>query len=112
MTERQHAVSGPLACYANGFRQVLASLGYDKRRASKHLGLLVDLSGWLEDEGLAPAELIGPEVTQFLDALADRCRFGLSQVALNAELIAVDRECNRSTEFLGAILEFSTEGTK
>jgi integrase/recombinase XerD len=67
MTERQHAVSGPLAYYANGFRQVLASLGYDKRRASKHLGLLVDLSGWLEDEGLAPAELIGPEVTQFLE---------------------------------------------
>src|ERR1035437_2730360 len=67
MTERQHAVSGPLACYANGFRQGLASLGDDKRRASKHLCLLVDLSGWLEDEGLPPAELIGPEVTQFLE---------------------------------------------
>jgi excisionase family DNA binding protein len=51
-----------------------------------------------------------PEATQFLEAIAGRCHFGLAQVALNTEILVLDRECKRSPEFAGAFLEFSTPG--
>ena len=67
MTDRHGAMSGPLACYAKGFGDELASLGYDKRRANSHLDLLADLSNWLKHEGLDTAELTGLRVAQFLE---------------------------------------------
>jgi integrase/recombinase XerD len=72
MKDSHCAVGGPLARYEQGFREELASLGYGKRRASSHLGLLADLSGWLNDEGLAPAELTVRRVTQFLGVRRER----------------------------------------
>jgi site-specific recombinase XerD len=60
-------VSGPLACYARGFADELAGLGYDKRRAASHLDLLADLSDWLKGEGFLPEELTQPRVAQFLE---------------------------------------------
>lgn len=68
MTDRHGVVSEPLSAHEPGFREELAALGYDKRRADSHLDLLADLSGWLQDEGLASAELTEPRVTQFLGA--------------------------------------------
>jgi site-specific recombinase XerD len=49
-----------------GFRERLADLGYDERRARVHHDLLTDLSAWLEGEGLAAAELTDARVAQFL----------------------------------------------
>ena len=66
MTKRLGGGSGPLACHAKGFGGKLVSLGYDKRRADSHLGLLADLSDWLEGQGLAVGELTEPRVAEFL----------------------------------------------
>jgi len=72
MTDRHAAVSGPLACWAKGFGEELAGLGYGKPRAGVHLDLLGDLSEWLEHEGLAAAELTQVRVLEFLGHRRDR----------------------------------------
>jgi hypothetical protein len=86
----------------------------DFARAVEHLnaaqdGYLAALAA-IGDVYEEQAADLPPEMIEFLGALADRCHFGLAQVALNSELLAVDRECQRSPELLGAVLEFSTEG--
>jgi hypothetical protein len=66
MTKRQIEMGGPLAGYADGFTQRLAGLGYGRQRTQCHLGLLFDLSGWLELEGLTPAGFAEPQLARFL----------------------------------------------
>ena len=74
MMDRRGEASGPLACFARGFGEELAGLGYDKRRANVHVDLLADLSEWLTSEGLAATELTEPRVAQFLGVRRDRGR--------------------------------------
>ena len=59
-------VRGPLAVCAAGFAAELERLGYSRTGTRQQLGLLADLSGWLDAEGLAPAELAAGQVTRFL----------------------------------------------
>ena len=74
MMDRRGEASGPLACFARGFGEELAGLGYDKRRANVHVDLLADLSEWLMSEGLAATELTEPRVARFLGVRRDRGR--------------------------------------
>ena len=59
-------VGGPLATYANGFREELARLGYSSSPAAGHLQLMAHLSRWLADRDLDPGELTAGLVEQFL----------------------------------------------
>ena len=61
-------VSGPLACYAEGFSSELARLGYTALSASKQLHLMAHLSRWLATEDLGAADLNVECVTMFLEA--------------------------------------------
>jgi integrase/recombinase XerD len=61
-------VSGPLAEYAAGFAAYLAGAGYRPLSAANQVRLLAHLSRWLEDRGLAPGELTGQRVREFLAA--------------------------------------------
>lgn len=72
MTDRHGPADGPLACHEPGFREELSGLGYGKRRADSHLDLLGDLSCWLEEQRLSPAELTAARVTQFLAVRRER----------------------------------------
>lgn len=62
-------VTGPLECYAPGYRSELARLGYSRWTASAHMYLAADVSGWLDKCNLMPADLGSLCVGQFL---ADR----------------------------------------
>lgn len=68
MSRRCGIMRGPLASHAAGFGDELQHLGYSGAGARSHLVLLGDLSGWLEDEGLAPAELTAGQMARFLHA--------------------------------------------
>jgi integrase/recombinase XerD len=59
---------GPLGSHVAGFRAQMARLGYTPRYCRDHAYVLVHLSRWLEDEGLAPAELTAERVTRFAQA--------------------------------------------
>ena len=61
-------VSGPLAEYAAGFAGFLAEAGYTPLSAANQVRVLAHLSRWLEDGGLAPGELTGQRVREFLAA--------------------------------------------
>jgi integrase/recombinase XerD len=56
-TRRTGSPSGSLAEHGPGFRGYLFELGYSASAAKKHLQLLVDLSRWLEREGIFADEL-------------------------------------------------------
>jgi hypothetical protein len=59
-------VRGPLAGCAAGFAAELGRRGYSRTGERQQLGLLADLSGWLDAAGLAPAGLAGGQVARFL----------------------------------------------
>jgi integrase/recombinase XerD len=61
-------VRGPLAAYAAGFAVYLAGAGYAPLSAANQVRVLAHLSRWLEDRGLAPGELTGARVREFLAA--------------------------------------------
>jgi integrase len=56
-TRRTSSPSGSLAEYGLGFRGYLVELGYSVSAAKKHLLLLMELSRWLEREGISTGEL-------------------------------------------------------
>ena len=75
MDSRDHArrpgrivVAGPLAPFADGVRQDLASRGYALDTVTYHVHLPADLSGWLAGRGLAAADLTGEAAGGFLRA--------------------------------------------
>ena len=68
MSDRRDGVGGPLGFLAEGFERELKRLGYKPGAASAQLGLLADLSRWLEDEGIPAAALTGGRVVDFLAA--------------------------------------------
>jgi site-specific recombinase XerD len=62
-------VTGPLESYAAGHRKELTRLGYSPWTASAHMHLAADVSRWLGERELAPADFSSVRVKQFL---ADR----------------------------------------
>lgn len=61
-------VSGPLAPYADGFRDDLGGWGYAARSIGGQMRLVAHLSTWLEDQALPVAEMTGQVVDSFLRA--------------------------------------------
>jgi site-specific recombinase XerD len=70
---RRVVVSGPLARFADGLREVLAGQGYASDTVTDHVHLLADLSGWLGSQQLDAAGLTEEKAGQFL---RDRRRRG------------------------------------
>jgi integrase/recombinase XerD len=68
----QVTVSGPLACYAEGFSSELARLGYTALSAGMQLHLMAHLSRWLASEDLGAADLNVECTTRFLEARRDQ----------------------------------------
>lgn len=63
-------VNGPLVCYAQGFGDELAGLGYTPLSAVKQLNLMAHLSRWLSGEDLGAADLSVENTTRFLEVRA------------------------------------------
>src|SRR5712692_8771791 len=61
-------VTGPLAEYADGFREELIRQGYQQTSAANHLYLLAHMSRWMVSQGLNPGELTPARVEEFLGA--------------------------------------------
>ena len=61
-------VRGPLAPYAEGFREDLLGQGYSWGSAAHQIHLMAHLSRWLEAQGLGPAALDEHLTRQFLAA--------------------------------------------
>ena len=59
-------VTGPLQCYADGYRRELARQGYSPWTTIAHVYLMAHLSRWLTDEQLTPVELNAARVAAFL----------------------------------------------
>lgn len=68
MSDRCAEVRGPLGSLVEGFETELRRLGYKPPSASRQLGLLAELSEWLEDEGVAPSELTTERLAVFVGA--------------------------------------------
>jgi len=60
------SIDGPLAPYAPGFRVALARLGYASRSALTLIGLMGELSCWLEGRRLDASELTPETVVDFV----------------------------------------------
>jgi hypothetical protein len=76
-------VTGPLACYAEGFREELLGQGYTQGSAAKQIYLMVHVSRWLEARGLDAAALDDRLAGRFLAARrADGYAALLSPLAL------------------------------
>lgn len=73
--------SGPLAPYATGLRQELASLGYAASSAANLLQLAAHLSRWLEGAGIGGSEATQDVLDRFL---SDRRRRYTNQVSARA----------------------------
>ena len=66
-------MTGPLARYAEGFREELSGQGYTQGSAAHQIHLMAHLSRWLEAQDLGPAALDECLVSQFVAA---RCAGG------------------------------------
>ena len=76
-------VRGPLAEYATGFAEFLAGRGYAQGSVSQQLGLISQLSRWLDAEGLGVEGLTELEAERFLAARRARgVRLFRSRLAL------------------------------
>ena len=72
-------VAAPLEGDAVGYRKELARLGYSGSKAADHLRVMADLSGWLSESGLEPAELDSARLDRFLaDRRSRGCSFPLT----------------------------------
>src|SRR6266702_1340497 len=61
-------VYGPLACYAEGFRQALLGQGYTEGSAARQVHLMAHVSRWLAAQDLQPADLDDCAVGRFVAA--------------------------------------------
>jgi integrase/recombinase XerD len=61
-------VTGPLARYAEGFREELSGQGYAQGSAAHQIHLMAHLSRWLAARGLGPAALDECLISQFVAA--------------------------------------------
>lgn len=69
-------VAGPLAGYAEGFAAELRGRRYSEVSARKQLHLFSQLSRWLGQTGIGPAELTGLQVSRFLRARTEAAPTG------------------------------------
>ena len=67
-------VRGPLATYADGFAEFLASQGYTAGSVRLQMHLVAQLSRWMEVERLEVGELSGVEAERFMAARRARVR--------------------------------------
>lgn len=67
-------VRGPLATYADGFAEFLASQGYTAGSVRLQMHLVAQLSRWMEVERLDVGELSGVEAERFMAARRARVR--------------------------------------
>jgi hypothetical protein len=76
-------VSGPLGPYAEGFRLELAAKTCHPQVIGRHVGLMAELSVWLEDQDLSADALVAEVVQEFVRARrAAGCRDLVSVVAV------------------------------
>ncbi len=61
-------VTGPLALYADGFRQDLAVQGYKVQPRDRNLRTLAHVSRWMASRGLSVGELTPGRLEEFLEA--------------------------------------------
>lgn len=61
-------VTGPLACYADGFREHLLGQGYTRGSAAHQIHLMAHVSRWLVAQDLEPADLADRHIEVFLAA--------------------------------------------
>jgi integrase/recombinase XerD len=61
-------VSGPLAAYAEGFRDDLLAAGYTWGSAAKQIHLMAHVSRWLDVHRLEPGDLVDVVVESFVEA--------------------------------------------
>ena len=66
MSGAHMGVPGPLGAFVEGFRVELAGLGYSPRSFEAQFRLVRHLSGWLEGQGLATADLADEVLGQFV----------------------------------------------
>lgn len=87
MSDRRVVDGGPLGVVAESFETELRRLGYKPGVARSQLGLLDDLSRWLDEEGIAPAELTRERVAEFVGVRRreGRARF-ISQMGMSTLL--------------------------
>jgi integrase/recombinase XerD len=87
MNSRNVGLIGPLADHAPGFRKALAERRYSDRSISTHCEAFADLDRWLDDEGLALADLTSERVARFLESRRRRGkRYVLSSFGIAPEL--------------------------
>jgi integrase/recombinase XerD len=60
-------VTGPRACYVDGFRDELAAQGYTVQVRDRQLRMLAHVSRWMAGQGLSVAELTPDLLEDFLD---------------------------------------------
>jgi integrase/recombinase XerD len=61
-------VTGPLAPYADGFREDLAGKGFDPHSVTGQMRLMADLSGWMEGQGHSGDALAGAVAGEYMRA--------------------------------------------
>ena len=61
-------VTGPLAPYADGFRENLAGKGYHPQVIGRQVRLMTDLSSWLDGQGLSCDALVTEVAGEYLQA--------------------------------------------
>src|SRR3989442_3403242 len=85
-------MTGPLAGYAEGFAAELRSRRYAKTSTLQQLHLFSQLSRWLEQTGIEPAELTDPQVSSFLRGRMEAAPTGpRTERALGAMLAYLQR---------------------
>ncbi len=80
-------VTGPLALYADGFRQDLAVQGYKVQPRDRNLRTLAHVSRWMASRGLSVGELTPGRLEEFLEARRPR---GLSPCTIGTSSDAAD----------------------
>lgn len=80
-------VRGPLAAYAEGFREVLLGRGYTWGSAARQIHLMAHVSRWLDANGVGPDQLTPAAVARFVEARRAEGYVGLLSVEAVTPLI-------------------------
>lgn len=88
MNRSRIELTGPLAVHVGGFQDELQRLGYTASPAKKHFYLLVQLSRWLDDQGLGVADVPTARVEPFFEARRARGTANLRTTKALVPLIA------------------------
>ena len=86
-------VNGPLASYAEGFREELLGSGYTWGSAAKQMHLMAHVSRWLEAERLEPGDLTVAGVERFFQSRRAQGYARLVSPLAAARLLGYLRDC-------------------